>query len=114
MQLKQLESVKIIAEEGSITKAAEKLFVSQQALSEMLKGLEKELDFKMGTIYIKEKGQSADSFEVLTTNGNPIPDSALKGNIITSDGDGQVEDSGYNINDIIDNIETFLLCFFDK
>ena len=47
MQLKQLESVKIIAEEGSITKAAEKLFVSQQALSEMLKGLEKELDFKI-------------------------------------------------------------------
>lgn len=45
MQIKQFQYAQIIAEEGSITHAAKKLFISQQALSESLKLLESELGF---------------------------------------------------------------------
>lgn len=47
MQIRQFEYVREIAATGSITQAAQKLFVSQQALSEMLKLLEKELGFRI-------------------------------------------------------------------
>ncbi len=47
MQMKQLEYVLEIAECKSITKAAQNLFISQQALSEALKLLEQELDFQI-------------------------------------------------------------------
>lgn len=47
MQTKYFEYVREIAQCGSITKAAENLYISQQALSEALKLLEQELDFKI-------------------------------------------------------------------
>lgn len=54
MQIKQLEYVREIARYGSITKAAEALYISQQALSESLRLLEKELDFPI--FYRSKKG----------------------------------------------------------
>ena len=54
----------------------------------------------MATIYIKKQGETLDSLSPLVTNGSPIPSGVLKGNIITSDGNGYIEDSGVNINDI--------------
>ena len=45
MQIKYLEYAIVIAETRSITRAAKKLFISQQALSEALKLLENELNF---------------------------------------------------------------------
>ena len=45
MHLKQLEYVQEIARQGSIKMAAEKLYISQQALSESLRSLEAELEF---------------------------------------------------------------------
>ena len=42
MNLKQAQYVKTIAECGSITAAAKKLFVSQPSLSQMLRQLEQE------------------------------------------------------------------------
>lgn len=47
MQVRQFEYVREIAATGSITQAAQKLFVSKQALSEMLKLLEEELGFRI-------------------------------------------------------------------
>lgn len=44
MVLKQAESVLTILQEGSITAAAQKLYISQPALSQMLKNLENELN----------------------------------------------------------------------
>ncbi len=45
MHLKQFEYVQEIARQGSIKVAAEKLYISQQALSESLRSLEAELEF---------------------------------------------------------------------
>lgn len=47
MQIRQLEYVRSIAENRSISRAAQKLFISQQALSETLKLLEQELGFQI-------------------------------------------------------------------
>lgn len=47
MQIRQLKYVRSIAENRSITQAAQKLFISQQALSETLKLLEQELGFQI-------------------------------------------------------------------
>ena len=47
MQIRQLEYVREIAACGSITQAAQKLYISQQAVSEMLKLLEEELGFRI-------------------------------------------------------------------
>lgn len=47
MQIKQFEYVLKIAEEGSITHAAQRLFISQQAISESLRLLERELGFQI-------------------------------------------------------------------
>lgn len=47
MDFKQLEYFKTIYEEGSISKAAEKLYISQQGLSKAILSLEKELDCKL-------------------------------------------------------------------
>jgi DNA-binding transcriptional LysR family regulator len=43
MDLKQLEYIIKIAEENNITRAAEKLFITQSALNQQLLKLEKEL-----------------------------------------------------------------------
>ena len=47
MELYQLRSFAAIAETGQLTRAAEKLHVSQPALSAQLKALEEELDFSL-------------------------------------------------------------------
>src|SRR5260221_13354974 len=47
MELYQLRSFAAIAETGQLTRAAEKLHVSQPALSAQLKALEEELDFTL-------------------------------------------------------------------
>lgn len=47
MQLKQLLYLKTVAETKSIRKASNKLFVSQQAISQSLKNLEEEYDCKL-------------------------------------------------------------------
>lgn len=43
MDLRQLEYIIAIAEEGNITRAAERVFISQPALSQVLKKLENSL-----------------------------------------------------------------------
>ena len=47
MDFKQLEYFKTIYEEGSISRAAQKLYISQQGLSKAVLALEKELDCKL-------------------------------------------------------------------
>lgn len=47
MELKELEYVMTIAEEGSISKAAEKLYMAQSSLSQFLTRYEAELDVKL-------------------------------------------------------------------
>lgn len=47
MQIKQFEYVRTIAQQGSIKVAAEKLYISQQALSESVQSLEAELEFQI-------------------------------------------------------------------
>src|SRR5205085_8990512 len=47
MELYQLRSFAAIAETGQLTRAAEKLHVSQPALSAQLKALEEELEFSL-------------------------------------------------------------------
>ena len=46
MDLKQLEYVVAIAEHGSISKAAESLYISQSGLNQQLIKLEKELNIR--------------------------------------------------------------------
>lgn len=75
MNLKQIRYIRTIAQEGSITAAAKKLFVSQPSLSQMLKQVETELGvtlfdrsvFPFRTTYAGEKYlQAADI--ILTTS----------------------------------------------
>lgn len=47
MNIKQLQYLQEIALQGSISKAAQSLYISQQALSEMLRDIEDELNFKL-------------------------------------------------------------------
>ena len=47
MELKQLEYIVKIAEEKSITRAAEKLFLTQSALNQQLLRLEKDLGVRL-------------------------------------------------------------------
>ena len=47
MDFKQLEYFRAVQEEGSISGAAEKLYISQQGLSKAIHGLESELDCKL-------------------------------------------------------------------
>lgn len=47
MDLKQLEYFQCICEEGSISKAAERLYISQQGVSKAIASLEKELDCQL-------------------------------------------------------------------
>ena len=47
MDLKQLEYIVMIAEENSITKAAERLFITQSGLNQQLLKLEAELGIQL-------------------------------------------------------------------
>lgn len=62
MQIKQFEYIQEIARQGSVKQAAEKLYISQQALSESVRSLEKELEFQIFSrtnkgIIVTEKGE---------------------------------------------------------
>lgn len=64
MDITQLQYFKIIAETGSLTKAAELLHVSQPAMSAMLKKLEEELNVELfdrspNRIHINKTGETA-------------------------------------------------------
>lgn len=63
MDSKQLEFFEVIAETENITKAADKLFISKQALSKSLQNLENELGCLLfnridNRIYLNEKGRN--------------------------------------------------------
>ncbi len=89
MQIKQFEYVLKVAEEGSITHAAEKLYVSQQNISESLKLLETELGFRIfqrskkgvtltesGKVFLKDLDQIMaviDSWKLLAQKEQEIP-----------------------------------------
>ena len=64
IQLVQIEGFLEVARRGSVSRAAEALFVTQPTLTARLHGLEREL----GTI---EKGRLAD---LVVVNGNPLDD----------------------------------------
>lgn len=62
MQVKQFEYVREVARQGSVKRAAEKLYISQQALSESIRSLEAELEFQLFQrtnrgIILTEKGE---------------------------------------------------------
>ncbi|MGI5977584.1 MAG: LysR family transcriptional regulator [Candidatus Limivicinus sp.] len=80
MELKELEYVVVISEEGSISKAAEKLFMAQSSLSQFLKRHETELGVKLflrtsdgvrptpsGQIYIQNAKQMLCQYHRLQT-----------------------------------------------
>ena len=52
MDTKQIEYIVMIADQKSITRAAEKLFITQSALSQQLQKLEEELDV---SLFIRNK-----------------------------------------------------------
>lgn len=54
MNVRALESIIVISEEKNLSRAAERLFVSQPALSQQLKKLEKELD---APLFLRERNQ---------------------------------------------------------
>jgi len=68
MDTKQIEYIIKIADEGSITRAAEKLFITQSALSQQLQKLEKELG---ATLFVRNK-----SDWILTPEGKVYVDNA--------------------------------------
>lgn len=90
MQLQQLRYFREIAKKGSLTRAAEDLFVSQPALSKTIKTLETELGFKLftrngktlelnenGELYLKRIEHALSSIddaqkEVQEINGSPV------------------------------------------
>lgn len=64
MDITQLQYFKMIAETGSLTKAAETLHVSQPAISAMLKKFEKEMNVELfdrspNRIYLNHTGETA-------------------------------------------------------
>lgn len=68
MDTKQIEYIIKIADESSITRAAEKLFITQSALSQQLQKLEKELG---ATLFVRNK-----SDWILTPEGKVYVDNA--------------------------------------
>ena len=52
MDLRQLEYIVQIAEENNITRAAEKLYITQSALNQQLLKLEKELGVQIGRAHV--------------------------------------------------------------
>ena len=56
MDTKQIEYIIKIAEENNITRAAEKLFITQSALNQQLLKLEKELGIPSNAVYISYWG----------------------------------------------------------
>ena len=80
MELKELEYIVTIAEEGGISKAAQKLYLAQSSLSQFLSRYESELDVKLfqrtgsgvrptaaGEVFIRNARQMLQQFERVKT-----------------------------------------------
>ena len=76
MELKELEYIVTIAEEGGISKAAQKLYLAQSSLSQFLSRYESELDIKLfqrtgsgvrttaaGEVFVRNARQMLQQFE---------------------------------------------------
>ena len=68
VELRTINVMRVIEEEGSIAKAAESLYISQPALSKYIKRIEDQLSFPL---YIREKGRCfpTEAGKVLLTEG---------------------------------------------
>jgi len=78
MEIKYFRLIKTIAEEGSIANSAEKLFLTQSALSHQLKELEERLGFKV-FLRTRNKWNLTDEGGELYKLGNTILESIEKG-----------------------------------
>ncbi|MDW5290285.1 LysR family transcriptional regulator [Formosa sp. PL04] len=78
MEIKYFRLIKTIAEEGSIANSAEKLFLTQSALSHQLRELEERLGFKV-FLRTRNKWKLTDEGHELYTLGNSILESIQKG-----------------------------------
>ena len=54
----------------------------------------------MPIIKTKNKGETPDKFIEVVTNGNPIPQDSVAGNIVVAGPDGKVVDSGINAEEL--------------
>ena len=103
MELYQLRSFAAIAETGQLTRAAEKVHVSQPALSAQLKALEEELEFALfertpNGMVLTAAGKRvlADAEKVLTAAQNLQNHArALKGEIVGKARIGTLSDPGF-------------------
>ena len=81
MNIKSLESFITIVQEGSFSKAAKVLYVSQSALSQQIQSLEKEIGF---SLFIRNKSKanilskSGEEFFNYVQNALSILDSGIK------------------------------------
>ena len=78
MEIKYFRLIKTIAEEGSIANSAEKLFLTQSALSHQLRELEERLGFKV-FLRTRNKWKFTDEGNELYKLGNTILESIEKG-----------------------------------
>ena len=78
MEIKYFRLIKTIAEEGSIANSAEKLFLTQSALSHQLRELEERLGFKV-FLRTRNKWKLTDEGNELYKLGNSILESIEKG-----------------------------------
>ncbi|NAS14432.1 LysR family transcriptional regulator [Poritiphilus flavus] len=78
MEIKYFRLIKTIQEEGSIANSAQKLFLTQSALSHQLRELEERLGFKVFN-RVRNKWQLTDEGAELYRLGNSILDSIEKG-----------------------------------
>ncbi|MBL0682697.1 LysR family transcriptional regulator [Aquimarina mytili] len=78
MEIKYFRLIKTIAEEGSIANSAEKLFLTQSALSHQLRELEERLRFKV-FLRTRNKWELTDEGVELYKLGNTILESIEKG-----------------------------------
>jgi len=78
MELKYFKLIKTITEEGSIANSAEKLFLTQSALSHQLRELEKRLGFKV-FIRTRNKWKLTDEGNEIYKLGNSILESIENG-----------------------------------
>ena len=72
LEIKHLRMIRAIAESGSITRAAEKLYVSQSALSQQLKGIEKKLEVDLFYRIRKKMVLAPNGRKLLKTAGQVI------------------------------------------
>ena len=78
MEIKYFRLIKTISEEGSIANSAEKLFLTQSALSHQLRELEERLGFKV-FLRTRNKWKLTDEGNELYKLGNSILDSIERG-----------------------------------